>query len=179
MRLLMIISLITLLFVVAFAEGEQHPFSGTKKCKMCHKGEKNNLIFEMWQESKHSHAYETLGSEEAHKLYAELGNTGNPQEDPECLRCHIPGVGLDSTLTLKVVKENGVTCESCHGAGGDYGKLKIMKDRELSISLGLVPEAGKGCVNCHNEEAPTYKGFDYDEMWEKIKHDLPPIVEGE
>jgi len=29
------------------------------------------------------------------------------------------------------------------------------------------------CKKCHNEESPTFKGFKFDEMWTKIKHDKP------
>ena len=28
-------------------------------------------------------------------------------------------------------------CESCHGAGGNYAKLFVMKDREVAKALGL------------------------------------------
>ncbi len=178
MRLVLAGLLTLLMGLMVFASGEQHPYAGTKKCKMCHKGEKKNFVYDVWAESKHAKAYATLATDEAKKIYEDLGHTGSPQEDDDCLKCHIPGVGMDTTYTAKVVLENGVNCESCHGAGNDYKKKSIMEDREMAISLGLIADPKAVCITCHNEEAPTYKGFNYDEAWEKIKHSLPePVIE--
>jgi hypothetical protein len=53
--------------------------------------------------------------------------------------------------------------------------MKIMKDKKQAIENGLLLYENKEdlCKKCHNEESPTFKGFNLDEMWAKIKHDIP------
>jgi hypothetical protein len=101
-------------------------------------------------------------------------------EASECLKCHVTEYGVDaSLLDAKYVANMGVQCESCHGAGSDYKKMSIMKDRAKAIENGLHDisasdgTAEKLCVTCHNEESPTFEAFNFDEMWKKIAHDIP------
>lgn len=131
------------------------------------------MIYDTWKETPHAKAYESLTDEKAQKIYAELGKEGSPQEDPECFRCHITGYGMPAELTAKVLKENGVTCEVCHGAGADYSKMSIMKDHEAAVAKGLSDKSREMCVNCHNEKSPTYREFNFDEFWKKIAHSRP------
>ncbi len=170
--ILLFVALMLVVGVAFTGEGE-HKFAGTKKCKMCHKGAKKGEIFEKWAASSHAKAYTVLGEAAAKEVYTKLGKEGNPQEDPACLKCHATGHGLDSTLVAKVVIENGVTCESCHGAGGDYWKKKVMVDHDASVAAGMVADPKAGCVKCHNEESPTFKEFDFAKKWELIKHAKP------
>jgi len=54
--------------------------------------------------------------------------------------------------------------------------MKIMKSREESVKNGMTNilvsdgSAEKLCKTCHNEGSPTYKGFKFEESWNKIKH---------
>ncbi len=173
-NILLIVFCFSLIAGIAYnADETEHEYAGLKKCKLCHRGEKNGMIFEKWESGPHAKAFETLGGEAAMEAYAKLGHEGSPQEDPACLKCHVTGYGKDSTLTEDVVMENGIACESCHGAGGDYWKKSIMEDREKSIANGMIAEPNTTCVTCHNEESPTYKEFKFEEFWEKISHSLP------
>ena len=52
-------------------------------------------------------------------------------------------------------------------------KKSIMQSREEAIANGLLIPDESTCVKCHNSEAPTFKGFDFKEKWEKIKHPTP------
>ncbi len=176
------------IFAVALAGGlafaftslaGEHAYTGVKKCSMCHKGEKHGLVYETWKESAHAKAFTVLGEENAAEVYAKLGRSGSPQEDPECLGCHVTGYGADTSLTAKLIPDNGVTCEACHGAGGDYWKKKVMQDKDAAVANGLVLSPKENCVTCHNEKSPTYKPFDFEEYWAKIKHGLPEPVEAE
>jgi len=78
-------------------------------------------------------------------------------------------------LTDKFNVSDGVQCETCHGPGSDYKSIKIMKDKKLAVENGLIiydkPE--QLCLNCHNEESPYFKGFNFNEMWPKIEHSIP------
>ena len=173
MKHLSIILVFGLLLFVAIGFAGDHAYTGLKKCKMCHKGEAKGNIYETWEASLHAKAFTALGEDKAKEVYTKLGKEGNPQEDPACLKCHVTGFGADSSLVTKVIYEDGITCEACHGAGGDYWKKTIMEDTEQAVANGMVADPKTGCVNCHNEESPTYQEFKFEERWEKIKHGLP------
>jgi hypothetical protein len=161
------------LAMFCFAQNGEHSYAGVKKCKMCHKGEKNGNIYETWESSAHSKAFEILGSDAAKAVYTKSGKTGNPQEDGACLKCHITGFGVDTSRTADLVKEDGIGCESCHGAGGDYFKKATMVDHDLSVASGLNPDPKTACISCHNAASPTHKEFVFEERWAKIKHARP------
>ncbi|MCB2199724.1 cytochrome c family protein [bacterium] len=170
MRRIVLFSIMLLLVAAGATYAQDNEFVGTKRCAMCHKAEKGNMIFEKWQEGPHAKAFATLASEEAAKVYADLGKSGNPQEDADCLKCHTTGHGMDAALTAKISPEDGVSCEQCHGAGGAYWKKNIMEDRDASIANGMVADPGANCTSCHNEESPTYKAFNFEEFWPQIEH---------
>ncbi|MFN7181294.1 MAG: cytochrome c family protein [Planctomycetota bacterium] len=149
----------------------EHQYVGVKKCKICHRMKKlAGEEFQIWEQSKHAKAYETLGTDEAKKIAKEKG-IENPQEDGKCLKCHIIAYGVDEKWRGdEVTKEEGVSCEACHGPGGDYKDKETMKNREKAIEKGLVIPNEKTCLACHNSESPSYKEFKYEEFREKIKH---------
>lgn len=177
---IVILAFFSVAFVYNNSEGDEpaREFVGNSKCKTCHKSEKQGKQYPIWEESKHAKAYEVLASEEAKAIAAEKG-IDNAQEAGECLKCHIDGYGVDASLLgAKYVKEEGVGCESCHGAGGDYWKKATMQaitDGGLDgATVGLIKPDEMLCKKCHNEESPTYKEFNYDEMYAKIAHPVPP-----
>ena len=162
-----------LLITSTYSLAGDQPLTGVKKCKMCHKGDSKGNIFETWEGSAHASAYATLASDKSKEVYAKLGKTGNPQEDPACLKCHVSGYELADELKVKMVLETGVTCESCHGPAGGYWKKSVMQDRVKAVEAGMSDKPQETCVKCHNEESPFYKEFKFDERWELIKHSVP------
>ena len=48
-----------------------------------------------------------------------------------------------------------------------------MKDRDMSISMGMALPTEDVCRKCHNSKSPTFKSFDYDEAVKKIAHPDP------
>lgn len=162
------------------AKKEAHIYIGVKACGMCHKTDKQGEQLAKWEGSAHANAYEVLKSEAAVAIAKEKGLEVPAHEAKECLKCHVTEHGVDaSLLDAKYVANMGVQCESCHGAGFDYKKMSIMKDREASIQNGMTAiavedgSAEKLCITCHNEESPTFKGFKFAEMWQKIAHPVP------
>ncbi len=158
-------------------EGKQREYVGTSKCKMCHMSAKKGGQYESWKKSLHSKAYETLGTAEAKKVGAEHG-VKDPQNDPKCLKCHVTAYGVDKKyLGDKYDMKDGVGCESCHGAGGDYFKMNIMKQitegKVKAADYGLVLPNEQVCITCHNSESPTFKEFNFAEMYKKIAHPMP------
>jgi hypothetical protein len=137
------------LIVLAFALQPalaQHTYLGAEKCgKMCHKVE-----FTSWSASKHAKAFDSLKAPD--------------QAKAECVGCHVTGGKKELP---------GVQCEECHGAGSDYNKLAIMKDKAKAVAAGLIIPTEKDCVKCHNKKSPTFKGFNFAEASKKV-HDKKP-----
>jgi hypothetical protein len=150
-----------------------HAFIGAGKCKMCHNADAKGAQFNKWSESRHSKAYATLAGAKAKEIAAAKG-IADPQKDAGCLSCHVTGHGAAAALlTEKYSVEEGVSCESCHGPGGDYWKMNVMKDRTASVAAGLVLPDEKTCATCHNDKSPTFKGFDYAKAQAAIAHPNP------
>lgn len=165
--------LLLLLGSVSLAAAQGHAFVGAEKCKMCHNTPAKGKQFTQWAESKHAKAYQTLASEEAKKIGATKG-IADPQKSPACLKCHVTGHGAPAALLKDKYKaEEGVSCESCHGPGGDYWNMTVMKDRAKALAAGMVVPTEKTCTTCHNSENPTHKGFDYQAMLAKVAHPNP------
>ena len=179
---------------VVAAKGE-HKFAGHKKCKTCHKKTEIGNQFGVWLESRHAKAYETLGTEKAKKWGAEAG-VDNPQTDDRCIKCHSTAHGVpDEMVSRRFDRTAGVQCESCHGAGKDYRKKKIMMDRDKAVEKGLIIPTEAVCTQCHNDESPAWDpqrftladgskvGFDFEQAAKKIAHPIPegydPTATGE
>lgn len=151
-------------------------FIGVDACGMCHKTEKQGSQLSIWQNSAHSKAFETLLSDTANQIAKAKGFNEPASKTWECLKCHVTGFNLDATMLGKKFKiEEGVQCETCHGAGSAYKDMKVMKDKNLAIEKGLIihDKLEDFCVSCHNDESPTFTNFNVIESWDKIKHDIP------
>jgi hypothetical protein len=49
--------------------------------------------------------------------------------------------------------------------------LHPKKDKEAARKAGLIARPDpESCKTCHNPQSPTFKGFEYDKMWDAIKH---------
>lgn len=167
--MLITMTLVALVFLLnSFAQ--EFAYVGAAKCQICHKTEKQGKQFPIWEESKHSKSFGALSSSEAPARAKEMG-VENPAQSPKCLKCHAPLCEKAPEL-----KEEGVTCEVCHGPGSAYKKLSIMKSREESVKNGLTvydsPELRQGwCNTCH--ENAHGKAFDVEASFAKIKHPVP------
>jgi len=170
-----LVTLVSLPFFFISAQTE-HSYVGTSTCGMCHKSEKQGSQLSIWQNSKHSQAYTALTTEKADEIAISKGFKTKAVETPECLKCHASGYNVDAKMLSDKFKiEDGVQCETCHGAGADYKSKKIMENKEEAIANGLIVPAKieEFCINCHNAESPTYVEFNFEAMWDKIKHQVP------
>lgn len=170
MKKTLIFAAIAIVFIISTAISQNFTYVGAKKCEMCHKTEKQGQQFPLWEGSKHAKTSAALTSPEAAEAAKALG-VENPAEDPKCLKCHAP-----LYESAPDFKEEGVTCEVCHGPGSDYRKLSVMKDEAEAAKNGLIlfsgPDAIKAqCLKCH--ENPHGEVFDFDAAWEKFKHPVP------
>lgn len=155
-------------------------YVGIKSCAaVCHKGDSKGKQLEIWQDSKHSQAFINLQTPEADQIAKDKGFSTSAAETPLCIKCHVLGKDIDmEELEDTFDKTQGVQCESCHGPGSEYKRITVMKDKQQAIANGLIlPDNGaEFCRTCHNSDSPTFKSFDYDEYWAKIKHTDPNLI---
>ena len=155
-----------------------HQYVGAKKCKMCHGSEKGGNQFLKWSESKHSKAFEVLATPKAKEIATKEG-IDDPQKSDKCLSCHVTGHGeAADKFAATFVEADGVQCETCHGAGSDYIKMKTMqaiRDGGMKADdYGLLMPTKETCAKCHNEKATSGKAVDWPADSTKIAHPIPP-----
>jgi len=124
-------------------------YVGEKSCKACHKVE-----FDSWLTTSHANAWSVLKPEE--------------QKNPACVSCHTTGKTAADSMIVNV------SCEACHGPGSEYKSMKAMKDHSLSVAAGVLPVNEKTCLQCHNKNSPTFKGFDFVEAMKVGAHKVKP-----
>ena len=137
----------------------QHKYIGAVKCKMCHNKPDKGEQYNKWLAGPHAKAMESLKGADA--------------TNPECMKCHSTAASVDKSLHMGIKGTEGVSCESCHGAGSSYKSMSVMKNHDMSVSKGLVVPTEEMCKKCHNEESPNFKGFNYEEYLAKIAHPNP------
>jgi len=102
-----------------------------------------------------------------------------------CMNCH--GTALSGEESAQVY--NGVSCESCHGPGGEYAGTDAHESYADGASLGMkqlekVNVRAQNCARCHhvsNERLlaaghPTGEGFTLSERNEHIMHWEAPML---
>jgi len=157
----------SLFLVVSLGKAQDYEYIGASKCKMCHNKAPKGEQYNKWKEGPHAKAFETLATAEAKKY------SDNPQKDPKCLKCHSTYHAADKDLMYTIKDDEGVSCESCHGPGSEYKSMSVMKSQEKSLANGMIIPTADVCITCHNEESPTFIGFNYNEFVKKIAHDDP------
>ena len=146
---------------------------GVKTCGICHKKDDSGNQLAKWQAGPHAKAFETLGTPAAKEVGKKLG-IDDPQKSGKCLKCHSTAYNFtEAVATEKIKVEEGVSCESCHGPGKKYMGKTTMEDLEKAKAAGLVHPATESCKLCHNDQSPSFKGFDEKAYVEKIAHPNP------
>ena len=113
-------------------------YLGETNCRRCHEAE-----YQKWSTQAHAHAFQTLV-------------TNQRDSTPECLPCHVVGMGSSGGFISKQSTPDlvNVQCESCHGMGTRHG---------MTDTVG--PEV---CQTCHTQQQDP--NFQYDEKVQKIVH---------
>jgi nitrate/TMAO reductase-like tetraheme cytochrome c subunit len=176
MAIRLILSLVVGIVLAAGITSAENKYVGAKFCAACHKAGKGGTAYAVWEKSPHAKAFETLKSKESEEIAKKKGLKKPASESPECLKCHVTGGGAATNVEAGFKKEEGVTCEACHGAASAFKMIHTKGDLAKSKEAGLNPgdKTGKACETCHNAESPTHKPFKFAEAWAKIKHELPP-----
>ena len=171
-------------------------YAGIDGCtKSCHKKDDDGDQKTAWQKSDHAKSFDTLATPKAKEAATKIGFSGNPQQSAECLVCHTTGYGEpEGRFDKKFDIKDGVQCEACHGPGENYRKKKTMKaiyeergpdgkgQSKTAAETGLIFPKEKECKVCHAPERtfkgktyknPSYKEFNFDKYFDKIKHPIP------
>lgn len=114
---------------------------------------------------RHSQAYAVLSNPDSRRM-AELLGIADPQHEPTCLRCHSTYVPDPAHRKESFQVEDGVACESCHGAAEGWlaTHTEAHATHAQNVTRGLtdlVPLAqrAKVCLECHqgtSEQAVTH-----------------------
>lgn len=175
---------IFLLYICAIGsflqEQQSISYIGVKNCN-CHNSLSRGKQVDIWKQSRHSNAYKSLTTDSAFLIAKNKGLKHSANNSQECIVCHT--TGSEDYITKKFPIEDGVTCESCHGAASLWRDIhKKWNKKADAIEAGLIltnlndytkPAIEKRCRKCHNEKSPTYKEFNFDEYWMKINHPTP------
>jgi hypothetical protein len=148
-----------LLFMGGLSYSQGYKYIGAPKCKMCHNKPNKGEQYNKWFAGPHANSLKSLSAEEA--------------KDPKCLKCHSTAASIEAKLKGGINIKEGVSCEACHGPGSMYKSPALMKNRKASMSKGLIVPDEELCKKCHNEESPSFKGFNYEEYLAKIAHPNP------
>lgn len=149
----------------ALATPEKPAYMGTASCASsnCHGSNTprntssvlQNEYVTWSKRDKHSQAWVNLTTAAAKKMAAHLG-IKSPEQEPWCLRCHSTYVEGTSRLKPEFKIEDGVGCESCHGAAEGYINEHAAAENSHSKNVGLglndlVPLTNRAelCVGCH------------------------------
>lgn len=123
-------------------------FVGSAACTPCHAD-----AARIHAGSRHRQAFQALAA----KGY---------QHDPDCLRCHVVGLG-EGGYRRDAVLFAEVGCESCHGPGQAHVRA-ASTGRPGDARLPKLSPAS--CVGCHDPDNSPH--FDHGRYWPQIQHGL-------
>jgi hypothetical protein len=169
-----LVVMVLAIFAVGALQAQTFKYIGAAKCKMCHMKAPKGDQYNLWLKGPHANAMKTLAGEEAKKIATEKG-IADPTTDAACVKCHSTMGHIDAKLAAGLKSSEGVSCESCHGPGSMYKGASVMKNREAALKKGMTLPTEEVCITCHNDESPTFEGFNYEEMSAKIAHPDPTL----
>ncbi len=159
----------------------QAGFVGADKCGECH-----TEAFEIWKNTPHAHALESLDPTNKRTGFERL-NGVNRSFDPECLACHVTGWDpqeytrfrsgfLNEEFATNETDKSlhkllaGSQCENCHGPGSRHVDMVNAGDDDAGKSVRVTLEQSRSgmCGKCHDgDNSPK---FEFDSYWDKVKH---------
>ena len=156
-------------------------YVGASKCGECH-----TKAYEIWKDTPHAHAFESLDPSFQRKGFERLHGV-NKTFDPECIACHVTGWDPEEYLRFEsgFVNEQFATddaekqlqgllagnqCENCHGPGNRHVEYieadnKAAAINEVKVTLQQVEQT---CNKCHDGD--NSPGFKFEKYWEDVKH---------
>lgn len=147
------------------ADNSHAKYMGTGSCSSsnCHGSVApragGNILFTeyvTWERhDKHAQAYKVLSNQQSVTIAKHLG-IKNAEESPLCLGCHAT-TATESRRGAKYQREDGVSCESCHGAAENWlsGHAERGANHKDNVANGMVDLVrvdvrSKHCLTCHH-----------------------------
>src|SRR4029077_13916983 len=151
------------------AQPAESRFVGSLGCKSssCHggAGEKRSQYITWSQKDFHTRAYAILLDARSARI-GEAGSVSQPQSNARCTVCHSPFQSVaPSRLTSSARPDEGVSCESCHGAAEPWLRGHTRSDWTYAtrVAAGMhdlrnLYVRANACVACHqNVDADILK----------------------
>ena len=139
--------------------GSAHPLKGSDVLQ--------NEYYTWTKHDQHSRAYSNLISSDARRMTSLLGLSA-PNKEPLCLSCHTTYVPEQSRRGERFQIEDGVSCESCHGAAENWLESHAVTGatHKENLAHGLTDIAQLSqratlCLSCH-----------YGDEEKRVTHDL-------
>ena len=152
-------------------------FVGSEACGECH-----TKAFEVWKNSEHATATESL-------VHPPNSRSMIPRHfDPECLSCHVTGWNPQRYYPFssgfasleKTPKLTGNGCENCHGAGSAHvaaesGDTNASDDVIAALREKMrlpLAEAKERCIQCHDQDNSPDFHHDgaFEKYWAEVAH---------
>jgi hypothetical protein len=147
-------------------------FVGSSGCKSsgCHggAGPKRSQFFTWSQKDYHTKAYAILLNARSDRIAEGLGMTAAGAANPaatnsRCTICHAPFQSVpESRLSSTAHADEGVSCESCHGAAGGWLRGHTRKDWTYNTRVGAgmrdlrnLNVRATACAACHQYLEPA------------------------
>jgi YVTN family beta-propeller protein len=142
-----------LLYALALGQAKKPVYVGARACANCHAGATTGHQYSKWMLMKHSMGYATLAKPESYEIAKISGIKEQPQKSPTCLGCHVTAFDAEAWEKDDGFRiEEGVQCETCHGAGSEYMDADVMRNHEASTKAGLKKVGEQYCLGCHIEK---------------------------
>jgi len=115
---------------------------------------------------KHSQAYAALAGDEGKRM-ATLLAIPDATKEPRCLKCHSTYVPEPTKRGERFQVEDGVSCESCHGAAEHWLSSHTDNDstHQQNLENGLadtasLPNRATLCLSCHQGNSDQWVDHD-------------------
>ena len=147
----------------------QAVYVGNDQCRQCHEA-----IYQKWLGTRHAQGFIPLRSRMAMMMAREQGVTASyPDKSGKCLACHATAHNVPAAYRGPGFRMGeGVTCEKCHGPGGEH--VQAMKTGQAGNKGELARPAEEFCWRCHapkkSHEKLNTPPFSYPKSWAKIAH---------
>ena len=146
--------------------GEVGKFNGPGSCaaSSCHGGVQPKTVvripqdeYTIWAaQDKHARSYAVLSNPVSVRMGKILGLEQPPDKSDKCLNCHALNAKPEQRAQSFQTLDDGVSCESCHGAAVGWLGPHTVKNwtHEQSLRLGMydtrdLVERSAKCLTCH------------------------------
>ena len=154
---------------------DSRSFVGSLGCKSssCHggAGPKRSQYIIWTQQDFHSRAYAVLISARSARM-AETLHLGSATTDARCTVCHSPFASVNPARLLPAAHpDEGVSCESCHGAASGWLRSHTRPDWKYATRVGAgmhdlrnLYVRANACVACHQNVDPDLLSAGHPEL---------------